>query len=351
MSRHKRAEQEVKRRRSKAKRATTDAERLLRAVGEKTLRADLGDSTIAIMEEERGSLNGLQVAEAVIAIHHTDSLRRFKMNLGHLRPPIQWAGSSAAVDFVRSLGFSPEWAGQRGMRRQAFVPVPGPFQLPPLHEYQRTIVKNVRQLLHRGDKPYAKRRGMISLPTGSGKTRVAVQALVEAIRDDGFIGNVLWVADRDELCEQAVESWSQVWASIGGSATLRVSRMWAGQPNPQPVTGPHVVISTVQTLHSRSRHLQKKDGVFNHIGIVVFDEAHRSIAPTFTGVMKELGLTNWQGSREPFLLGLTATPYRGYNAEQTTWLARRYAGNRLDRGAFEVDDAELVVKSYKMIES
>ena len=34
---------------------------------------------------------------------------------------------------------------------------------------------------------------------------------------------------------------------------------------------------------------------------------HRSIAPTFTSVMEEIGLTRWQRSGEPFLLGLTAT--------------------------------------------
>ena len=58
------------------------------------------------------------------------------------------------------------------------------------------------------------------MPTGSGKTRVAVQAVVEAIRDDGFEGGVLWVADRDELCEQAVEAWRQVWSSEGAQATI-----------------------------------------------------------------------------------------------------------------------------------
>ena len=343
----KRAKGDVQKRRTKTKRAATDAERLLRAVGEDNLRSELGSSTLAIMEGERGALSGIQVAEAVIAIHHTDSLRRFRRNLDHLDPPIQWAGSSAAVRFVRSLGFSPEWAGQRGKRRRAYVPVPGPFCLPPLHGYQRTIVANVRGLLRCGGEPGAKRRGMISLPTGSGKTRVAVQALVEAIRDDGFKGGVLWVADRDELCEQAVESWTQVWSAIGGPPTLRVSRMWGGQPNPQPVVGPHVVVSTVQTLHRRAGGLQAENGVFNDIGIVVFDEAHRSIAPTFTEAMEELGLTRWQRSREPFLLGLTATPYRGYNEEQTAWLARRYASNRLDHGAFQVDDAEYVVKELQ----
>lgn len=119
---------------------------------------------------------------------------------------------------------------------------------------------------------------MISMPTGSRKTRVVVQAVVEAMSDDGFGDGVLWVADRSELCEQAVEAW---------------------------------------------------------IKLIVFDEAHRSIAPTFTSVMNEIGLTRRQESNEPFLLGLTATPYRGYNEEETKWLVNRYHNNRLDTGAFD----------------
>ena len=68
--------------------------------------------------------------------------------------------------------------------------------------------------------------------------------------------------------------------------------------------------------------------------LIVFDEAHRSVAPTYTSVMQELGLTRWQRATEPHLLGLTATPYRGYSVEETAWLVRRYSSNRLDAGAF-----------------
>lgn len=35
------------------------------------------------------------------------------------------------------------------------------------------------------------------------------------MRDDGFSGGILWDADRDELWEQAVEAWRQVWSSEG----------------------------------------------------------------------------------------------------------------------------------------
>ncbi|WP_420462673.1 DEAD/DEAH box helicase family protein [Candidatus Palauibacter sp.] len=341
-----RSADDIEERRAAVRMAKTDAQRLLKAVGETNLRVGLGESALAILEREKGRLDEIVVAEAVIATHHTDALRQFRWALDDLDPPRQWAGSAAAVRFVQSLGFSIEWAGQRDRRRESCVRVPGPFRLPPLHGYQETIVSNVRSLLH-GAADGAKRRGMISLPTGSGKTRVAVQALVEQMRDGELDSGILWVADRDELCEQAVESWMQVWSRIGAPKALHISRFWGGQRTPERIPGPHVVVATIQTLRARFSRQQPADDVLRDIGIIVFDEAHRSIAPTFTSVMQELGLTRWQRSHEPFLIGLTATPYRGYNADETEWLARRYASNRLDHGAFARGDPEYIVKELQ----
>ena len=173
------------------------------------------------------------------------------------------------------------------------------------------------------------------MPTGSGKTRVAVQAIVEAIRDDEFHGGILWVADRDELCEQAVEAWREVWASEGAdSARLRISRMWAGQPQPIPTGEMHVIVATIQTLSARIERQPAEYEFLSEFDLLVFDEAHRSVAPTFTSAMQELGLTRWQRSDEPLLLGLTATPYRGHDERETARLVNRYGSNRLDAGAF-----------------
>ena len=47
------------------------------------------------------------------------------------------------------------------------------------------------------------------------------------------------------------------------------------------------------------------------------------------------------------MIGLTATPYRGYNEAETEWLARRYASNRLDEGAFVSSDSEYVVQKLQ----
>lgn len=355
---------DVKALRAAIRALTGDAERLLKAVGEPALRRHLPESLLAILEGDSAPLTGVAVAEAAIATFHTGALRHCRRALEHLDPPRQWAGSPRAVDFVRSLGFSPEWAGERNVRRAPFVEVPGPYTLPALHKYQEIIVARVRDLLGgagreserttTGSAPGAVlrerpangggRRGMISLPTGSGKTRVAVQAVVEAMRHDGFAGGVLWVADRDELCEQAVEAWAQVWSSVGAQGRrLRISRMWAGQPRPMTTSDVHVVVATIQTLRAKFRSSPDEYDFLTGFKLVVFDEAHRSVAPTFTSVMQEIGLTRRQGQEEPFLIGLTATPYRGHDEAETARLVKRYGRRRLDAGAFASDDPEDVV--------
>ena len=338
-------QQAMEEERSLVRTCSTDSERLLAAIGQEELRSHLPDSLLAILESDfGGTLTGIQLAEAAIATYHSDALKKYKSTLSHLGPPYKWAGSGPAVDFVCSLGFSAEWAGERNNKRPPFLELEGPYSLPPLHGYQQNIVDKVRVMLSNGRMNGTERRGMITMPTGSGKTRVAVQAIVEALRYDGFKGGILWVADRDELCEQAVESWRQVWSSIGvHGSSLRISRMWAGQPKPSPTSALHVVVATIQTLHAKLSHQPDEYEFLSNFKLVVFDEAHRSIAPTYTSVMEEIGLTRWKKEDEPFLLGLTATPYRGYNKEETRWLANRYGGNRLDAGAFRSDDPQDVI--------
>lgn len=325
----------------------TDAARLAMAVGEDSLRRGLPESLVAVLNAAHPAITTIQLAEAAIATYHTSALKQYRQALSpELAPPHQWAGSAQAVAFVKALGFSAQWAGQRNERRPPYLLVEGPLSLPPLHPYQEKIVHNVRTMLLGGHQGRT-RRGMISLPTGSGKTRVAVEAIVTAI-NQGFTGGVLWVADRDELCEQAVEAWRQVWTSVGTAGKrLRISRMWAGQPRPMPESDRHVVVASIQTLHAR---LSREPGAYaflREFRLVVFDEAHRTVARSFTTVMQEIGFTRRQTTRDPLLIGLTATPYRGHDEQETARLVRRYGSNRLDLGAFKSDDAVAVVKELQ----
>ncbi len=327
---------------------STDEERLFAAVGLPELCRRLPIGLVNMLfEEQRPSPIGIEAAKAAISIFHTGALREYRHALDHLDPPKQWAGSPRAVAFVRSLGFSEEWAGERNSRRDPYVDVDGPFTLPELHDYQRNVVGNVRRLIQSNGE-FSERRGMVSMPTGSGKTRVAVQSIVESVRDDGFKGGILWVADRDELCEQAVEAWRQVWSSEGAEGVrLRISRMWAGQRQPSLTGDINVIVATIQTLAAKMSRQPDSYGFLAEFKLLVFDEAHRSVARTFTSVMEDIGLTRRRTTHEPLLIGLTATPYRGHDERETRRLVNRYGRNRLDVGAFSSDHPEAVIQELQ----
>ena len=285
-------------------------------------------------------MTGVRVAEAAIAVFQTDTLHEYRDSLSKFDPPERWAGSLRAVEFVESLGFPPDWAGEPDGKREPYVEVEGRVCLEPLHDYQERIVAKVRAML-RG--VAAARRGMLSLPTGAGKTRIAVQAIVEALAEGQLSGPVLWVADRDELCEQAVEAWRQVWSAKGASETvLRISRLWGGQGAPGSAPDLHVIVATIQTLRHRLSQQTLPD-----FELIVVDEAHGSLAPSFTKVLAELGLKHPSEPDEPFLLGLTATPYRRDNREETRWLVNRYGKHRLDAGVFAAKDAQEIVAALQ----
>jgi superfamily II DNA or RNA helicase len=74
--------------------------------------------------------------------------------------------------------------------------------------------------------------------------------------------------------------------------------------------------------------------------VIVIDEAHASISPSYTRVLEWLGRSARprKGEARKPLLGLTATPFRGTSADETERLVGRYGQNRLDRGAFLKED-------------
>lgn len=327
----------VDRDRSLVREGTSDEDRLLAAVGAEGLQSCLSRSLLAAVEP----LTDPKIAKAAIARYHTGTLKKYQPYLIRLDPPARWAGSREALEFVRSLGFSDEWAGQRGRRREPFREVNAPYSLPRLHGYQENIVANIHEMvLKPAGEPGADRRGMVTLPTGAGKTRAVVEAIVTAM-DKGLNGSVLWVADRDELCEQAVQAWCQVWSGVGPAGQeLRVSRMWGGLPAAEPGRGRNVVVATPQTLRNKVAVAREQ---FD-FSVVVFDEAHRSTPPMATSVKKELGVTRWKRPDEPFLLGLTATPYRGLSVSESDRLAVRYGRNRLDSEAFPTKEPEEIVR-------
>lgn len=294
---------------------------------------------IAALDAVRADLgrepSGTELAKLVLAVAGVRALQVFRPVLEErgLTPPTQWAGGSSTRRFVADLGFPPEFAGFASDAKPAMFGVDGPADLEPLHEYQTIVTSKIKAML-RGN---AEARGMVSLPTGAGKTRVAVQALVEEVKEGNLGGPMVWIAQSDELCEQAIETWSFIWRSIGPSKPLHIGRLWSTNDIEEVGTGIQLVVATPQKLQNCINN--DSYGWLTDNTVVVVDEAHTSVAPMYTAVLDWLGLGRSRKNQRP-LIGLTATPFRNTNAAETSQLAARYDKNRLDEGAFKGDPYE-----------
>jgi superfamily II DNA or RNA helicase len=305
------------------------AKRFLKAVEASRIRRRLPGGLLEAVEQKGGTIDDVRLAELAFVVYGVDLLHAFRSELDEagLDPPAQWAGSRAAINFVKDLGFPREYAGFEQGRRDPILDVEGPPLLPPLHDFQRLIADNITTLVARG----AGAHGLLSLPTGAGKTRVAVQALIESMKQ-GSPRLLLWVAQTDELCEQAVQTWSYVWRALGPQCHLCVNRLWATN-EAEPFSGSQVVIATISKLQGcigdpSYDWLSQSD-------CIIIDEAHGSTTPAFTALLEWQGISRGKG-RCP-LIGLTATPFRGRSEEETLRLVRRYGDYRLDAGVLGQD--------------
>lgn len=303
----------------------TIEEKVVAAVGREALMRRLPKLVIEEIETQHpdGTLTDIDVGRLALAVHGVEVLRHHSDDLTArgLEAPGRWAGGYRARQFVLSLGFPEEFAGFRSEARDPLMHVPGKPSLPPLHPFQVVAAENIRMLLLEG-----KGRGLLSLPTGAGKTRTAVQAVVEAMRDDELVGPILWVAQTDELCEQAVSAWAENWRAIGPRETLKLARLWSGNEAEDLGDRHHVVIATMSKLEVVMG--KPEYDWLSEANVVIVDEAHRATAASYTKLLDWIGMGRGR-ERIPFI-GLTATPYKGTSEAETVRLVNRFDGRRLD---------------------
>src|SRR5947209_1583900 len=135
---------------------------------------------------------------------------------------------------------------------------------------------------------FGQHRGvLVELPTGTGKT-VAFAHLTNR-----WDGRVLIMAHREELIDQAASKVKVITGEAPGvykgkdDLGLNIER-W-----------PRTIVTTVQTMCRPGRHQRFPREYF---GLVVIDEAHHSVAPSY--------LTVTDYFREAKILGVSATPKR-----------------------------------------
>jgi superfamily II DNA or RNA helicase len=328
------AARRVKELRAAIRRAPDDFSRLLLAIGGDVLRARLPRAALDSVETIEGELDDGGIAGLALVLHGAQVLQEYADVLEErgLEPPQRWGGSRAAVGFARDLGFGIEYGGfeSRSLERQ--LELEGPPEIGPLHDYQEIVVKEIRDLVRgRGGL-----RGLLSLPTGAGKTRVTIEALIDAMEAGELSSPILWVAQTGELCEQAVETWSELWRAKGPRRRLTISRLRASFEAEQAEQGEQVVVATVAKLDAGVFD-KKSYAWLSRAACIVVDEAHTSVGPSYTRLLEWQGMARNE-NRAP-LVGLTATPFRGTNEAETKRLAARYGNRRLDLRALGGADA------------
>ena len=177
--------------------------------------------------------------------------------------------------------------------------------LPPLLDFQRIVHdKAVETLLESG-------KALIVMPTGAGKTRTCVDAVVEYFQQMQLpLSGIIWMADREELCEQAFQTLKDV-VRYRTTSSTKLWRFWSGNKaeiseEDGMLVVPGIVVSSIQQMQDR---LRLADPVAKQLvkscRVLVIDEAHRNLDWTEALFLefKRLGV-------QPGVLGLTATPFR-----------------------------------------
>ncbi len=225
-----------------------------------------------------------------------------------------------------------------------------PYSTPnPLYDYQYTTGLFIRRMLEGSEVDYYKKkvkRKMITFPTGSGKTRMVAEAIIKWLNDGKPAVSkqqsdskfVLWVAQSQELCEQAFSMFKTVFEYTGKhGTTLHMHRFWgSGGKLPDMdldnlLDEKGVIVATIQSLHKLHGSGQLED-LANMTSCIIVDEAHHATASSYSEVLREMGF-NWNNTKAEIstkgiiLIGLTATPFRGAGSgPDTEKLKRRFNG-------------------------
>lgn len=246
--------------------------------------------------------------------------------------------------------------------------------LKPLYDYQTQAVIHIYEMLSNATKS---KRTLISVPTGAGKTRLTVEAIVDWINDkdmekiseaaqqqkNGRI--IFWFASTNELCSQASSEFVNIYTQIGnGSAPFNVTRLYGANRRDifeilEEYPGLHIVVTNTEHFQ-KILHTEKKANAKFLVDqyhdstllkklreqtiAIVIDEAHEAIGDTYKRFLASMGFDfsgrniakEYNHNRKGIvLIGLTATPYRGSGIWTTD-----YDNNPIDSEIFAEFDEE-----------
>ena len=207
-----------------------------------------------------------------------------------------------------------------------------------LRAYQKKAVNQILQSLQKH------RYALLHAPTGAGKTRMAMAAISMHFRKKGPT-MVLWLAPTRELVVQAAQDFETAWNHHGDVPATVIQWRGGGERFSHGTTikrNTLLVASLQMAVDKVNVNAWIKKSLHDRVDLVVFDEAHQSIAPTYRELVNEVVTAKGQ-SRS--LLGLSATPGR-FLIEESKELVAMYGGNKVGIGDGENPVQFLQQKGY-----
>ena len=207
----------------------------------------------------------------------------------------KWGDNDETRIFVKSFGYNEGMVPKDTLSKKDEEIIEGPkdkFNL--LWEYQSKIYYKAIE-----EAEITTNRFIITMPTGAGKTKTAMQ-IVANFLNGGKVKNesrqVLWIADKEELCQQAVDGFMEVWPHFG-KIPIKLYRFWGGSKS-KKFEKNSIIIAT----YGKLRGIAKKKAI--DPDLIICDEAHNVTAATYEETVEDIS------KHETRVIGLTATPIR-----------------------------------------
>lgn len=245
-----------------------------------------------------------------------DCFAKWGKTLGHTKPHkvrilsnLKWhSGKQWANKFVEISSFDKVFTGiANDSKKPKFEDIEPIIKPPQLKDFQIELKEALIKTLNEKG---VEAKCVISLPTGGGKTRTAVEAFIEWLQPRFAEGKYLiWLAQSEELCEQAIASISQVWSSREFTDSLRVYRYFGSNDFSLEDLCGGVVVCTIQKIYNAiEKETELVHEVISNCGALLIDEAHRATSPMYQKLYEYS--QNLNGEHMFPICGLTATPGR-----------------------------------------
>ena len=210
----------------------------------------------------------------------------------------QWGHNNDTKKFVEIFKYDSSLVPSKTeshVAKKLFTKLEQPYKQ--LKEYQSEIFFKTQEIIE-----YPNKKFLIQLPTGSGKTRVAMEIISSFLnKEEGR--QVIWLADKKELCEQAMDTFENTWTHLG-KHDLTTYHLWGSEVEiPAKIEGSSFIVAMYQKI----RNPLKQNKFKLTPNLIVADEAHNAMAKTYLETIDNMKDPMKKQTR---VIGLTATPGR-----------------------------------------